>query len=249
MSTPNNPAGRLHLILQRAQSLAKTASGSSMNVWPQVLLCAGDTPRDLLFARIARVQELPNTVNIQMHKVPDLEAIDDYVCWVADLTDSLRRNNFDESLGNFISAASEANMAWIRQCDRVLQQHFPEPELTKEELKTLRNAAQQLVSEINQSSLDEQLKEYMLYHLDLVDRAIDDYHIVGIESFVRKTESIIGAMVCRSDLTQEATQSQSGERFKQVVGTCFSFAGKYSVVRPLLLDAVKLLGEGKNLLP
>ncbi len=41
----------------------------------------------------------------------------------------------------------------------------------------------------------------------------------------------------------------SGERFKQVVGTCFSFAGKYAVARPLLVDAVKWLGEAKNLLP
>ncbi len=249
MSTPNNSAGRLHLILDRARSMESKLSDPAITVWPQVLLCASDTPRDLLFARVARVQELPNTVNIQMHKVPDLEAVDDYVCWVADLTNALRRNNFDEPLKNFINVANEANMALIRLCDRVLQQHFPEPTLTKQELKALRDAAQQLVSEINQSGLDEQLKEYMLYHLDLVDRAIDDYHVVGIESFVRTTESIIGAMVCRSDLTQEATQSQSGERFKQVVGTCFSFAGKYAVVRPLLLDAVKLLGEGKNLLP
>lgn len=250
MSTPNNPAGRLHLILDRAKSLAETTIGQpSISVWPQVLLCASDTPRDLLFARIARVQELPNTVNIQMHKVPDLEAIDDYLCWVADLTSSLSRNNFDEPLQQFTGTANEANMAWIRQCDRVLQQHFPEPTLTKQELQALRNAAQQLVSDINHSSLDEQLKEYMLYHLDLVNRAIDDYHVVGIESFVRTTESIIGAAIYRSDQTQEATESQFGERFKQVVGTCFSFAGKYATLRPLLLDAVKLLSEGKNLLP
>lgn len=249
MSTPNNAAGRLHLILQRAKSMGDRVREPSITIWPQVLLCASDTPRDLLFARIARVQELPSTVNAQMHKVPDLEGIDDYTCWVADLTKSLRRNNLDEPLEHFINSANEANMALIRHCDRVLQKHFPEATLTKQELQALRNAAQQLVSEINQSSLDEQLKEYMLYHLDLVDRAIDDYHVVGIESFVRTRESIIGTMVCRSDLTQEATQSQSGERFKQVVGTCFSFASRYAVVRPLLVDAVKWLGEAKNLLP
>ncbi len=152
MSTPNNPAGRLHLILQRAQSLGEKLTDSSIKVWPQVLLCASDTPRDVLLARIARVQELPTTVNIHMRKVPDLEAI-------------------------------------------------------------------------------------------------DDYHVVGIESFVRTTESIIGAAVCRSDRTQEMIQSQFGERFKQVLGTCIRFAGKYATVRPLLGDAVKLLGEAKNLLP
>lgn len=195
MSTPNNPAGRLHLILQRAQSLGDKLTESSIKVWPQVLLCADDTPRDVLFARIARVQELPHIVSVQIHKVPDLEAIDDHVCWVADLTKSLRRNNFDEAMQNFINGATEGNMAWIRLCDRVLQKHFPEPTLTKQELAALRNAAQQLVSEINQSSLDEQLKEYMLYHLDLVGRAIDDYRVVGVESFVRTTESIIGLPV------------------------------------------------------
>lgn len=239
MLSPNNPAGRLHGILNRARAVGKNANRPAIKVWPEVLR-AKPGRDDVLLARIARALELPSVVKRRVESIPD-QKHEKFLTWVPTVSKAFQSHNFDEPFTQFIAGINEHVVSLVEFCDDLLSEHQPERTVTDEQLAKLQAEIDRFVNEVRAADIDEMLRDYLLHYADLIDRAIGDYYVVGIDAIDRAVESCAGAIFARKPVVEAVAATPVGKNFARLVVAFMMGVGAYSGVKELASDLTRLL--------
>ena len=111
-----------------------------------------------------------------------------------------------------------------------------------EKLLELLKEVRDLIEEVSRSQLDQYLKEYILHHLYLIDRSIEDYRFQGIAALRSGLEASVGAMVLNQPTFDEAKKSSVGKKFMRILGT-------YVLIMSAVQSTAKLVQAVTKLLP
>ncbi len=208
MSTANNPAGRLHEILRAMLGQNKNPQQSAYDGFRQIL-CPTELRADVVVPRIVRVLELPSIVKLKIEAIPDILQ-GQYISWIPPVQQHFNTRNFDQNFDYFVAKVDTNMLSLVAFCDQLLSSHAPEPTVAQATIDRMRAYLEVFAREVRDAELDEHLREYLLHYIDLIDRALIDYRIMGFEAI---NEGIVqaGGML--------ATQKASADR---VMGTQFS---------------------------
>lgn len=233
----NNPAGRLLEFVKEAQKIP--GDWGSRQGWARLL---GVQPNDTasLLRHICPVIELPSLIKEKMTRLENISH-DIYLEWVPRIESHLNQVELSSPWHKFLSGFDQTFKTKLEICDDLLSHNSPEPSLDKQQVQEIQSDVEDLIKDIEASSLDEDLKKYILYYLRKIDDGILEYRIKGIESLKKAFEETYGPL----RIDPEAERIKKHPEFLKRFGEILEKINKYiSMADPgfrLLVRVIPLL--------
>lgn len=206
-----NPARRF-LDLFVGIERDKVHGENSGKVWAKILNVDRKSPK--FIPLLGRALYLPWEIEQEIKKIPELPHAR-YLSWVVPMQLAFTKLNLDAPFGEYGIVFDQNVRALIEICEDVLARNRPQAGIPSEELKRI----QRLVREAIDATAAEQginpvLRDYMLHNLNLVENAINDYRVMGIEVITEAVERVFGSAYLRRPTVDELNTTKSGESFK-----------------------------------
>ena len=233
-------AGRLLRLLDGFRACTSSAPNQHLSkAWASFLgvRMPGETWK--IFREIGKVAALINNIDAQLAQLPDHEIL---VSWVPTVRNAVCHLNLTTATSTVFQTVDENVINLIRICDRELRQHRPEPTVKDAQLQLLLEAVHDLAQVISDTELDPELRDYLRYHLDLIENAVSDYRIMGIVALENALQACIGARFVR-EKQYEAAKSSScvREKFLKILGLLALVTAGDQGGKGMLIDASRLL--------
>lgn len=201
MAKSDNPAGRLYLILEAAQSSAKSEM-PQREVWARVFeVDPADTTS--LLAAYLNVINLARTAKEAVRQLHDIDqAI--YQNPFERLEHGFTVNSFNHQWNNFAKYLDAATMTALSFCSDTLSNRVGETIITEENLADLQEAVESLLEKVlTADDMAEELKLFLVERLEDIRRAILTYRIWGAAGLKEALERTVGAMYIYPDFVPD----------------------------------------------
>jgi hypothetical protein len=184
--TPDNPAARLLAILKEGKT--KDIKAPSRKIWHE-LLQVPEGDHVLLMTRLARVMSLPTEIAVEvLENHPDETQTVSH--WKGQITNAFLHLNLNSPWESFINAIDHLNItakllhhvARIKPADTAALIHA-------------RDKIQDLLSEINSSDIDGEIKITVTRYLINLINTIDEYFITGALPILDASNVMLGNLV------------------------------------------------------
>lgn len=186
-SEPNNPAGRLLMLVRRMQD-ARQFQLPAKKVWANILEIKEDTGvvlrglADILgllddVVAVAEREELSGQAHIK--RVADK--------FRAPFETAAMATTFQ----HYVGGISEAALPVLETADETLSKLHLEPTLPPDRLNEIKASVHSLIKEVSGAELEADFRDFLLRQLGTIDRAISDYRIKG---YYRVEEGVQGAI-------------------------------------------------------
>ncbi|MEM9019235.1 MAG: hypothetical protein AAGC44_01625 [Planctomycetota bacterium] len=237
---PNNPAGRLLQLLNKID-VKRVAADSAANVWGRMLDL---DPLDAEFLpRLSKALRLPWEIE---HEVRAIEEInhDMYLTWVHPFQQATTQLNLNGQFSPFASVLDHNALSLIAICDDQLSRTRPEPSVDEHLKASLEEQVAKLRSDIDSDSeFIGPIRDYVLYHVSLIEQALNDFKVQGVYAFKAAAERAIGYTYMNKDTVQNAGKSKHGEACKLAIATLvFAAISAYPHIKEIGADVTDLLG-------
>lgn len=196
MSKSNNPASRLYELLKNARGMGQDKP--IREVWATV---AGISPSD--YPRVLRfVADLIILSQEAKGAIENLENVDHdiYLSPFKNVEQALARINLDDRWESFSRYLDEPTMVSLSFCADTLSRSSSNGLIPNEELDSLLLDIEQVLEQIINLELPDELRMFLVEHLEQMRAAVLSYRIFGNEGLRRALESVLGATI----LNQEA---------------------------------------------
>jgi len=214
MEISNNPAGRLHALLNEGKN--KQMDKQASEIWSEIL----NVPKEdtgLLLRRVGHVLSLPSSVKEAMSYIEDLDH-NIYLRWLSSVEASFSILNFQMQWKQFITRFDGEVMYGIEICSDRLSRERPEKTADENNLENLLEKVNELLTELDGTDLDANVWFYIYDHLIKIKEAIEEYKIRGIKPLEAVFEQTIGGLVLTPEIYQKSKDTNSGKRFWEVMG-------------------------------
>lgn len=228
--TPNNPAGRLAMILNNLRQVKNKALGDA---WVEVL---GVDKKDTgeLIQRVALVSRLVDDTEAQIKSQKDLNH-GLYLRWTPLVREVFTNLNFRASVNDVNGRLTPEAMTGLEFCDEILSRSCPERTLDPQKLAEVIQEVKSLIDQVIASELPNDLKEFVLDKLDLLLRALEMYQVAGIGPIATALDTIIGTTArCGGKPYAQSKDTPLGKKF-------WSLCGKVATMIALADGGKKLL--------
>lgn len=233
----NNPAGRLFLVLKKAQKIEnrkKVRQG-----WAEIFETEPNNTSEIL-RKLGEVNKLPATIR---DHVTSLNGVNHelHLKKLNVVEKALSNINFNSSWQGIKKQLDEATVLSIEHCSDLLSQHSSEKALEKKDLDKLKQRVQDFKNELSEYEIDHQLSSLIYNKVNDIERAIFDYELKGTASIKKEVESAFGSYFMQIEVMQKD---------EKVAVKFFEFLTRISTVihlseyAPALKDyMIKLLGS------
>jgi hypothetical protein len=220
----NNPAGRLHLILTRAQTLAnqKNARGEAGNLWAGVFELAPTTvpvSEPVLQEVVSRLLQLDKLIAETEARLKKIEGLPEkYFRPFANIRQIPHRSLL--ALNSDISATlrgiTPAEMTVLEFCSDKLEEQHAEPVISEDELQAILADVNTLFDEVKNARMDEGLQTFILDGLESIRRGIYEFRIRGTERLKETVGEIVGTLYVNYKTVVAAGEDESLEKFNKL---------------------------------
>jgi hypothetical protein len=213
MLQDDNPARRLFTILSEARG--KHDNSKTRDVWAEVLGAPKEDGAELLrkiaalmtlYADTRRAIENAKGVDasLLLERFPNVEG-------------AFYAFQLDSNWGNFKGRLDDTTMYSLRVCAHEMARFAPDPEVDRDAMKSLREEISSLRGTVRGSNLSQEMKDFVLRHLDEVIAALDDYRLTGLGGLMAAVERAAGALHLRRNALHELRSSPEGAAFVAVL--------------------------------
>lgn len=243
----NNAAGRLHTILDVMRSY--TSGEKAKSVWPRVLAdlelveTSGGSKPDVsdsdLLKRLAPVIQLPDDVRKQLnqHLSGEVDSFTQHL-YLAD--DALMRSlNFEQKWSTVIAPIREELFNELFHSDRELAKIGAEPAADLEEVGDIHTRVLQLLEEVESApSLPLELRRYLHKYLMLLDNALRQFKVTGMEGVREAAYAATGAWaVEQPDHSKGTVTDPIVTKFGSILNKIYLISGIATNIASLLTGA------------
>jgi len=244
-----NPAGRLHQILIQAK--ASGGIGPAFEVWKRVFGVpvesehARDPTQAHLEAQIeviSRVVQLKQLIEDTEEALRDIDGLSEKYFRPFQRIRPIVQQSI-ASLGTDLTAAlnqvTEGDLTVLEFCSEKLEELHVEPIVDETELQEILQEVNSLFDEVRDSSVDAELKSFVLDGLETIRRGINEFRIRGPERLKESLGEIIGSLAVNKDLVKAGSKEEVVGKFEKL---CYRFAAVVSFASDAagLLTAVKV---------
>lgn len=210
----SNPAGRLYILLQAA---ARNRNESFRNAWSKALGIEGSELNEFI-RHYSEVLKLPSAIR---WKTTDAGFDDDELLWfLPDIEKAISNMQLDTAWGSVSSPIKDEHMRALNGHSTLLAKLAGEPTIPEDKLREIRDQAQQLFDTVvDDETLDEDLKQFLLDALGEILDGIQNYWISGAAPVRSAVEQVIGSAVVEEVAFRKATNSRHWEAFQKILLT------------------------------
>ena len=243
-----NPAGRLHTILNRAQTAINEPGNrnDASSLWARVFDVPRKNKNDPVFGSellevISRLIQFDHLITETEKSLLEIDGLPErYFRPFARIRQipliSLNALNTDISVT--IRSITEGDMTVLEFCSERLDQHHVEPIVDYQELQAIAAEVTQLFDTVKVSSINEDLQTFILDGLESIRRAIHEYEIRGPKRLKEELAVIIGNLAVNRDLVVSSNKDETLGLYEKL---CYRFAAVVSFAN----DATALLAAAK----
>jgi len=240
---PNNPAGRLLAITNHPDFNA--SHRNSGEAWSKIL----GIPRDSspFLASLAQALNLPWQIEKEILSISDMNhAV--YLAWLPEVKQIFSAVQIEIPFQYYTQALNANVQALIAVCDEQLSRSRPEPVLDEGRKTDLSDKIEQLRADIESDlDLSSETREYIKYHIDLIQNAIHDYKIQGMAAILHAAERSVGSAYIRRSDFEIAQETKHGEKFNMTLAALVLAAfAAYPQFKEISGDLIKLLPGTAN---
>lgn len=213
MTVNNNPAGRLHTLLQ----LGKVKEGNRQigDVWSEILNVPNQD-NSLLLRRLGQVMTLPSSIKQAMAFV---EGVDHniYLRWLSAVEAAFKELNFNHGWSRFINQINGEVMLGIEICSDQLSRFRPEKTIDENQLEELLKKVNDLLAQLESTDLKPDSWFFIYDNLTRVKEAIETYKIMGIKPLEVVVEQTIGEVNLNPEKYYESKTADGGKGFWEIM--------------------------------
>jgi len=233
----NNPAGRLFLILQKAQKIDDQKKVKE--AWADIFDLDPKNTAEIL-RKLGEVNKLPAVIR---NNVNNLDGVNRqlHLKKLGVVERALSNINFNSRWQGIKKLLDEATVLSIEHCSDMLSQYSNEKVLEEDDLEVLRKKVQEFKNELSGFEIDHQLSSLIYEKINDIERAIFDYELKGTASIKKEVESAFGSCFIEINVFQKD---------KKISGMFFRFLTRISTIlhlsenAPALKDyMIKMLGN------
>lgn len=240
---PGDPALRLHNIL----STARHAVGDDkefLQGWADFFhLGDGREAQTEAMRRLALMRQLPIEIERRVASLELGEKASRYLRWRSGIHIVLYHTQLSQKWGDVFNRLSDDSMEFLAICSDRLMSANQFDSISNEELRWIQEECGKLIAAVNAADLDPRVREFILHHLDIIERAAIDCWVSGPLALRYGIEQSAGAWVVCSDETR--ARAKKSEFWPHVV-TVF---GRMWVAVRFTNDTLKLAEHVRGLLP
>jgi hypothetical protein len=141
-----------------------------------------------------------------------------------------------------MKSIDEKTLYALRICDDLLAREKPEHTISERQMEKLQREVRGLFDAIRAAQLDDNVKQYMFRHLELIDRALQEWRFRGAEPLHQAVEGVVGSLVLHQEMYAKTNRAAAGKRFWQ-------FLGRVAVVASVVGTSIQIGKEIKLCLP
>ena len=191
MINDNNPAARLLRILEEAAK--RPDNEPILTVWGHVFKLGDQNPGPV-FRYLVLLGDLADETAKLIKDVPDLQH-DIYLRCIPSVKQGLTHPNLGNVWGNIRVHFSEKVLAELSFSAEVLSRHSSERPIAPDDLQEIKNAVDGLFEKVLNSSIDTELKEFLLDLLETIRQAVAEYRIRGAKGLTQSVELVLGRLL------------------------------------------------------
>lgn len=184
----DNPAARLKAILDAG--LKANKEQQCFIVWSNIL---ENSPNDIdtLLARLGKVMELPREIVFLLQKYYH-HLVESSTLWRGQIESAFINQQISSKWESFINQINSYCVPHLTFVADILHNKLGTQLAKEEEIAALIEKVSGLISEIENSDLENNLKIYLLRELSVLLQALREYKITGAEMVLKQAESMIG---------------------------------------------------------
>jgi len=209
---PTNPAGRLFLLLNAAQS--KPDGFATKQVWQEVFEIQ-KSPDDL-FIHLGNLQKLTAEVKYLVTRYLG-ELSNHYLTMFSNIERAVKATNLDAQWANSKGFLSEATLTELRFTWIALDTKLHEKTLDQDQLQELLASVQGLMGDVLAGDIDLKLKEIIVDLLHGIEESIFEYKIRGAASLQKTLERTIGTIRYNYNLFQSKEEDPFVKRLWDIM--------------------------------
>ncbi|MEV4275148.1 hypothetical protein [Actinoplanes xinjiangensis] len=195
----NNPARRLHAIMEAARSLPPDTLAAAG--WASIQNRQHDEPKFVqsadLLAFLSHIGYLVKETSDLLRRVEDEDDVDivfahfNQVVDIVDRFPMMANNNIAWSL----QGLDNGGMMSLRVAGSLLNRYAAEPSIPEDEVQSLLEQVRDLIREVHQADdLDDKTKKYILDLLLKIERSLAEYKFLGIGAVESALNETTGAL-------------------------------------------------------
>lgn len=191
-----NPAGRLYIVLSKLKSKVDIQDSEQIvacYAWKDILNLDAFEVDFTVLNKINQVMSLPDEIIYWVKKL-ELDKALFIDKWYKPFREAADKFSLQGNLFSFTREISDTCLTSLAYVSHDFNLRNLEPEIKIEQITKIKEDIKNLIETvINSKSLDQQLQEYLLWHLDMLLRSVRDYYICGITPVQNTVKTIIGS--------------------------------------------------------
>jgi len=231
----DNPAGRLFLILKKAQSINKQSK--MRTAWAEILEVDPKNTAKLL-KKIGKVNQLPSDIKSRVEAIDD-EDHELYLRRLDKVEQALGSLNLNSRWDNFLNIIDETTVSSVEFTSNLLSKKNGEKGLSEKQINELLEITKKFKKELIDSAIPEAIKKFILERLNSIEGAIHDYKISGIKPIEIEIERSVGSFFMRRGIYNK--EPKWGNRFLEFITKIATFVSFANDGQALIGNAMKLL--------
>jgi hypothetical protein len=249
----DNSAGRLLNILEEAKKLNQP--GQCIQAWARVL----DIPVEHngtilpdkeveLVHRLIEVHKLVDEVETALKKIEGIKH-ELYLKPFSRIREVISFTRFNHNFPDTINKLTESDLTILEFCSEKLSERHIERVVDEEQLKEIQAEINDLLEQVQASTLSDEIKVFILDQLEIIRRAIYEYRIRGIQCLREALQTNLGAVILNRELINTERDRKEVKRFGKIISALASVV-TFAADTTTLLEAVgkylpHLLSSGK----
>lgn len=207
-------AGRLYLLLNKARE--QDRNESIRNAWANVFdIDASDTR--LLLKMISDTIGLYGRMRDELDQIVDTADPEHLTSRFEFIDRAFSELNLQKPFEQVYRHLDSTTVYSLRTCASELVRAGRSFDLSTEDLDGLRKKIRKLIDEIVASSLDDSFKEFLLLYLRLIENAILEYRIKGVDGVAAAVERALGGLLCHPEVHEQINETDEGKSWWSVV--------------------------------
>ena len=230
----DNPAARFLNILLEGRAFPPEIG--CRGVWEKILQ-TNETSK--LMSRLGKVMELPSQIISNLAEGFPSQ-VGTWSHWENQVNAAFMVQNLNGRWDSFSSHIDEHSITYLRLASDLLQSKANTKLLVDEEITALRTKLQDIYSDIETSSVQEEVRKFILRHLKELINGIDEYKISGALPILDSISAAVGHTVMDVEYKNFLFDTDLG---KKILDTLSSAANVVTVAvgLPQLTQAIALL--------
>lgn len=219
---PGDPALRLHNILVAAKH-SKHGGDTLLTGWARFFgLGPNENGESEALRQLSLVRQLVPEIERRMGDIDDLgHRREKFLGWRGNVKKVLYERNLAQTYGSLIGQLDDNALTLLDVCSREISRSGCISDISNEELSWILNECGHLVSAVNAADLDPRVRELIMYHIDIIERAVMDCRIIGAKALRKGLEQ--GTGVCVTTPVELNDEVRKSSVYDQFIGILMKF--------------------------